>query len=131
MEITNYSPVALINNFAKVFEYVLHNFSLHYVSPNQHGFTKCRSTETKLVSISQYLSDALYNHSQVDVVYTSFSKAFNRIDHGLLLIKLEPFGFSHSLVELIRSYLSDRFMYVGVNGYASNSFNTLATTGVF
>ncbi|KAH0818266.1 hypothetical protein GEV33_004525 [Tenebrio molitor] len=92
-----------------VFEYVLYNSSLHYVShklsPNQHGFTKCRSTETNLVSISQYLSDALDNHSQVDVVYTDVSKAFDRIDHGLLLIKLD-----------------DRFMYVGVNGYASKSF---------
>ncbi|KAH0818010.1 hypothetical protein GEV33_004781 [Tenebrio molitor] len=119
-EITNYRPIALISNFAKVFEYVLYNSSLHYVShklsPNQHGFTKCRSTDTNLVSISQYLSDALDNHSQVDVVYTDLSKAFDRIDHGLLLIKLESFGFSDSLVELIRSYLSDRFMYVGVNG---------------
>jgi hypothetical protein len=68
IEITNYRPVALISNFAKVFEYVLHNSSLHYVSHNQHGFTKCRFTETNLVSISQYLSDALDNHSQVDVV---------------------------------------------------------------
>jgi ribonuclease P/MRP protein subunit RPP40 len=121
-EITNYRPIALISNFAKLFEYVLYNSSLHYVShklsPNQHGFT-----ETNLVSISQYLSDALDNHSQVDVhVYTDLSKAFDRIDHGLLLIKLESFGFSDSLVELIRSYLSDRFMYVGVNGYASKSF---------
>jgi hypothetical protein len=74
------------------------------------------------VSISQYLSDALDNHSQVDVVYTDLSKAFDRIDHGLLLIKLESFGFSDRFVELIRSYLSDRFMYVGVNGYASKSF---------
>jgi ribonuclease P/MRP protein subunit RPP40 len=74
------------------------------------------------VSISRYLSDALDNHSQVDVVYTDFSKAFDRIDHGLLLIKLESFGFWDGLVELIRSYLSDRFMYVGVNGYASKSF---------
>jgi hypothetical protein len=123
-EITNYRPIVLISNFAKVFEYVLYNSSLHYVShklsPNQHGFTKCRSTETNLVSISQYLSDALDNHSQVDVVYTDLSKAFDRID--LLLTKLESFGFSDSLVELIRSYLSDRFMYVGVNGYASKSF---------
>jgi hypothetical protein len=125
-EITNYRPIALISNFAKVFEYVLYNSSLHYVShklsPNQHGFTKCRSTQTNLASISQYLSDALDNHSQVDVVYTDLSKAFDRIDHGLLLIKLESFGFSDNLVELIRSYLSDRFMYVGVNGYASKPF---------
>jgi hypothetical protein len=55
------------------------------------------------MSISQYLSDTLDNHSQVDVVYTDLSKAFDRIDHGLLLIKLESFGFSDSLVELIRS----------------------------
>jgi hypothetical protein len=41
-EITNYRPIALISNFAKVFEYVLCNFSLHKLFYNQHGFTKRR-----------------------------------------------------------------------------------------
>jgi hypothetical protein len=63
-EITNYRPIALISNFAKVFEYVLYNSSLHYVShklsPNQHGFTKCRSTETNLVSISPFLKNVVF-----------------------------------------------------------------------
>jgi hypothetical protein len=60
---------------------------------------------------SRNLSDALDNHSQVDLVYRDFSNALDRIDHGLLLSKLESFGFSDGLMELIRSYLSDRFMY--------------------
>jgi hypothetical protein len=86
LEITNYRPIVLISNFAKVVEYILYNSSLHYVSQklssNQHRFTKRRSTETNLVSISQYLSDALDNHSQVDAVYTDFSKAFE----GLIIV---------------------------------------------
>jgi hypothetical protein len=75
-----------------------------------------------VASVTQYLSDALDISKLMYLVYTDFLKGFDRIDHGFLLIKLESFGFSDSLVELIRSYLSDRFMYVRVNGYESKSF---------
>jgi hypothetical protein len=71
-----------------------------------------RPTETNLVTISQFLYEALDNHSQVDVVYTDFSKAFDMIDHNLLLNKLESFGFSDDLVLLVKSYLDSRLMCV-------------------
>jgi hypothetical protein len=97
-EITNYRPIALINNFSKLFEYLFYDLTINHVSsvlsPCQHDFVGGRSTETNLVIISQFLYEALDNHSQVDVVYTDFSKAFDMIDHNLLLNKLESFGFS-------------------------------------
>lgn len=52
-----------------------------------------------------------WHKKKVDIVYTDFSRAFHRIDNGLLFIELESFGFSDSLVE---SYLSDQFMDVRV-----------------
>lgn len=124
--ILNYRPIAIINNFAKVFETVLHTiFSyhiLHMLSPNQHGFIKGRSTETNLLSLTQFLHDSLDDQRQVDVIYTDFSKAFDTIDHALLLQKLEWFGFSNSLILLLASYLHDRYLFVKINGFQSELF---------
>jgi ribonuclease P/MRP protein subunit RPP40 len=61
----------------------------------------------------------LDKNTQVDVIYTDFSKAFDRIDHNILLNKLRHFGFSDSLLNLFESYLSDRFCYVNVLGFYS------------
>jgi hypothetical protein len=52
----------------------------------------------------------------VDVVYTDFLKAFDMIDHNLLLNKLESFGFSDDLVLLVKSYLDSRLMCVRLKG---------------
>lgn len=58
----------------------------------------------------------------MDVIYTDFSKAFDSIDHKLLLAKLESFGFCPSLVELMSSYITNRTGFVFYNGYSSNIF---------
>jgi hypothetical protein len=75
-----------------------------------------------LLCISQFLYEALDNHSQVDVVYTDFLKAFDMIDHNLLLNKLESFGFSDDLVLVVKSYLDSRLMCVRLKGFESRSF---------
>jgi hypothetical protein len=102
-DINNYRPIAIICNFAKIFELLLHTFFHRHVSrtlsPHQHGFMKGRSVETNLVSLTQFLAEALNENKQVDVIYTDFSKAFDRIDHQLLLHKLDRFGFSDQLIK--------------------------------
>lgn len=125
-DITNYRPISIISNFAKVFEYLLYNiFSFHVssvLSLVQHGFVQGRSPESNLCTITQFLSTALDDKLQVDVVYTDFSSAFDKVDHSLLLRKLERFGLSVNLVSLLDSYLVDRYLYVYVNGYTSKQF---------
>jgi retron-type reverse transcriptase len=87
-----------------------------------------RSVETNLVSLTQFLAEALNENKQVDVIYTDFSKAFDRIDHQLLLHKLDRFGFSDQLIKLMCSYLCDRHLFVRVNGFKSGLFRQ--STGV-
>ena len=62
----------------------------------------------------------------MDVVYTDFSKAFDRIDHSILLIKLRNFGFSDSLVKLIKSYLTGRMQCVKYLGHVSDKVPVLS-----
>lgn len=130
--IQNYRSIVILCNFAKVFEICLYTHIFPQVkpliSPQQHGFIERRSTVSNLVEITQVISNTLDNRGQVDVIYTDFSKAFDKIVHSILLNKLDYYGFSNPLVSLMTSYLGDRKLYVSYNGYNSNLY--IATSGV-
>jgi hypothetical protein len=121
--ISNYRPVTILPHISKVFESIIYSYIYtnvqNVISEHQHGFFRGRSTSTNLSCISHFISAALDKNTQVDVIYTDFSKAFDRIDHNILLNKLRHFGFSDSLLNLFESYLSDRFCYVNVLGFYS------------
>lgn len=125
-ELTNYRPIAIVCNFGKVFETILHSRIYNHVSkmigPMQHGFMKGRSTVTNLVCMTQFLCQILDRKGQVDVIYTDLSKAFDKLDHNIFLTKLDGFGFSARLIELIRDYLSNRTQYVQCFGYRSGVY---------
>ena len=122
-DIHNYRPVALLSNLSKVFEIVVHKriypVISQYISENQHGFISGRSTTTNLVQISQYIATAMDQKQQVDVIYTDFSKAFDSIDHSILLGKLDSFGFDINLLMLFKNYLENRSFYVSYNNFCS------------
>mgnify|MGYP000512335400 FL=1 len=131
-DITNYRAISLICNFCKVLELLLFErifFAVkNQIVPQQHGFFKGRSTVTNLIDVSQYIAESIGEGLQVDVIYLDFSKAFDRLDHKVLIQKLAAFGFSNSLVKLFMSYLSDRIQYVSLYGYTSEKYT--ATSGV-
>lgn len=131
-EITNYRPITILSNFAKLFEIVVYNriyFSVkNIISDTQHGFMSLRSTATNLAIITQYISNSLDVQRQVDVIYTDISKAFDRIDHEILIQKINGFGLNKNSVQFIRSYLTNRKYAVFYNGCQSNAF--IARSGV-
>lgn len=128
--VDNYRPIAVLSNFAKVYESVI--YSCIYsniksqISDYQHGFIRSKSTVTNLVSISQFISCELDKRGQVDVIYTDFSSAFDTVNHQTLLLKLSAFGCSPSLFTLLHSYLTGRSSYVYYNGYKSYEFIPLS-----
>ena len=131
-EMQNYRPISLISCFAKIFEMSLYARifpSLHsFISQDQHGFFTGRSTVTNLVSFTQRVTEVMDGGGQMDVVYTDFSKAFDRIDHGIILRKLRSFGFSQPLCGLFQTYLADRQYYVSYGGHSSAPY--IGTSGV-
>jgi hypothetical protein len=126
-QIHNYRPVVLLSSFAKVFEILLHDtispFVKNQLSNFQHGFVKGRSTVTNLCSFVQFVADCMNDRSQVDVVFTDLSKAFDTIDHPILLEKLSKFGLCTNFVEFFRSYFSGRCQYVNCAGFQSHVIN--------
>ena len=125
--VENYRQVCLICNFAKVFESIIYkriySSVSHLITPVQHGFVQKRSTISNLACLSQFVSKAIDNNSQVDVVYTDFQKAFDQIDHFVLLNKLNALGFSAELLALLKFYLLGRQQYVRYRNYTSSTFS--------
>ena len=131
-DISNYRAVSLLSNFAKIFEILLQNKIYFQIksclSPLQHGFIEKRSTISNLFCFTQRAAEILDRNSQVDVIYTDFTKAFDRLDHRLLIHKLRLFGFSDRLCNILQSYLYQRRQYVEYNGYKSEEARV--TSGV-
>jgi hypothetical protein len=63
--VSNYRPISLLNNFSKVFEFVVHSQMSYYftskLNPNQHGFVKMKSTTTNLVAYLDFISPLVFS----------------------------------------------------------------------
>jgi hypothetical protein len=131
-DIANYRPVAVLSSPAKVFESILYrqifNSCQHILVDEQHGFRPGRSTITNLLCFDKFISKSLDEGTQVDVNYNDFEKAFDRVDHSVLLNKLHCIGFSPQLLYLFQDYFFNRKQYVVYGGERSVDF--LATSGV-
>ena len=130
--IENYRGIAILSSFGKLFESIVTRFLtsqlLNFISPQQHGLTKGRSTSTNLVEFVNFCVGMMDNGIQVDVAYTDFSKAFDRILHRLLLKKLCKMGIHSSLLEWLESYLCNRKQFVKLSGFISKQIDV--TSGV-
>ena len=87
-----------------------------------------KSTELNLLSYVDYLLQALESGMEVHSIYTDFSKAFDRVNHELLLSKLKTAGVGGPLLDWFRSYLQDRVQLVRVHDFGWKSIRV--TSGV-
>ena len=129
-DISNYRPISILSSFSKILESLfynsLYNESYKLFNPNQHGFIKNLSTVTNLAVYADYVSKALDHHKQVDTIYTDFSKAFDKVCHGILIDKLFKLNINNGYIHWIISYLSDRTQYVVYNNCISVPSNVLS-----
>lgn len=92
-EVVNYRPISKLCLFAKILEKIVYKQVYASIKqalcPEQHGFLRGRSTTSNLISCSDFLTTHMSEPSQVDVIYTDYSKCFDRIDHIILLRKLQ------------------------------------------
>lgn len=117
----NYRPVSILSCLAKVFESLVYDHIYNLVkpilSPNQHGFIKNRSTVSNLLVYKNYLCNAFASRGQVDLIYTDFQKAFDKVDHVILCQNINSHGVHGSLLRWVTSYLENRSQLVAIKGY--------------
>lgn len=123
-DIRNYRGIAIISCIPKLFEAIVNEKLFlqikNRITTMQHGFFKGRSTTTNLLELINYSLNAMDNGNHVEVLYTDFSKAFDRIDIPMLLFKLQKMGIHYALLKWLESYLTDRHQIVKYKGKTSN-----------
>lgn len=129
-DITNYRGISILNTVSKMMELIVYNKIYSTLSQSipeqQHGFLRGRSTTTNLACFTNFVLENMENGGQVDVIYTDFEKAFDRVDHVILLNKLQILGIHGDLLRWTESYLSNRSQAVVMGGYRSD-FITVPT----
>lgn len=93
---------------------------------NQHGFVPGKSVSSNLLEYSHYISDNLSGNTQVDSIYLDLTKAFDRLNHQILLDKLNGYGILGSLHKWFASYLLDRTCVVRVGSAFSRPFSAIS-----
>ena len=108
----NYRPVSLIPVVSKLFEKNMYKEIFEFIenslSPYLFGFRKGHSTEQCLVVMLETWKIALDEKGYAGAILTDLSKAFDCLNHDLLIAKLNAYGFSQDALKFIRSYLKDR-----------------------
>ena len=129
--LTNYRPISCLPALSKVIEKIvfkqLYNYLLinNILYKNQFGFQPGKSTLHPLVHILNYIAEAFNNNEIVVGVFLDFRKAFDLVDHKILLTKLKKIGIRNVNLKWFENYLKDRRQYVMVNDVLSSFFTTL------
>ena len=131
----NYRPISLTSHIIKIFERILRKNVIQYLETNniitdtQHGFRSGRSCFTQLLDHMENIFQNLQDNKEIDVIYLDYAKAFDKVDHEILLAKLRKLGIKGKLLQWIKDFLTkNRFQTVLVNG--KRSFLASVLSGV-
>lgn len=128
----NYRPISLTSSVCRLLESIIKDEVLQYlmtnnmISRSQHGFLPRRGTATQLLQTLNDWTAAFDNKDAVDVIYTDFSKAFDRVSHLKLSQTLFSFGIGGVNLRWIMEFLTGRTQRVVVNGVVSSPLDVIS-----
>ena len=114
----NYRPISLLPFISKILEKVIHTRLNDHIrdnnllTSNQFGFQKGLSTYMPLLKLQDMVINGFENNMLTCGIYLDLKKAFDTVDHSILLNKLKAYGISGTFIDMITSYLSNRFQCV-------------------
>ena len=125
-ELNNFRPISLLSIFDKIIEKLMHKRLYEFFEDNnilyefQFGFRKKMSTAHSLVEITEEIKESIDNGKFGCGIFIDLKKAFDTVNHKILLTKLEHYGVRGALLKWFESYLTNRKQYVYHNGIASD-----------
>ena len=128
---SNYRPVSVLPCFSKILERLVFNRCMNYLDTHdilnkkQFGFRCNHSTYMAILELVDKISMAVENNETTAGIFLDLSKAFDTIDHNILLYKLEYYGFRGKVLKWFTDYLYNRKQYVLYNSYKSEYKNIL------
>jgi hypothetical protein len=125
---TNYRPISLLTSFSKVFEKALYNRLTGYFNTykllvgNQLGFRKGIATEDTICKLTNEILNALNSKTKVSWIFCDLEKAFDLVNHDILLSKLLYYGISSKAKLLLDSYVQNKYQRVQItNSYLNTT----------
>ena len=130
-DVENYRPISLTCIVVKVMERIINDELIlrcgHMIDPRQHGFLKNKSCTTQLTDFCDSLALSLNNNIRSDVIYFDFAKAFDSVNHDIILKKLKSiYSIDSFLLRFITTYLKGRTQSVAVGGSVSSKLPVLS-----
>lgn len=130
-DVNNYRPISILPTLSKIIEKWVNKNLMKYLNQHdllhqrQSGFRSCHSTETALIALADSWLRAINEGELVGCVLVDFRKAFDLVDHKLLLEKLRLYKLSNLCLSWFKSYLTNRSQQVVINGNSSKSDDVL------
>ena len=125
----NYRPISILPVVSKIIEHAMHNQMMDYLTSNklfssqQYGFRPNRSTELAALELMDRSIDSMNQNFSPVNIYANLSKAFDCLDHAIVLSKLKYNGLNDNAIKLLKHYLSDRDQYVRLGNFKSQYHN--------
>ena len=131
---SNYRPISLLSSFSKIFEKCIHTRLYSYlidhqlITNSQYGFRTGLSTSHAISDLHNEILSGLDEKLNVCCIFLDLAKAFDTVDHKILLQKLNCYGIRGVSFQLIQSFLTNRKQCTVINGICSDM--RLVTCGV-
>ena len=122
----NYRPISLLSVFDKLLEKLMYNRLDSFLHKHkifykyQFGFRQNHATTNALTEVTYYIYKSLDEGNYVFGIYIDLKKAFDTVQHDILLSKLQHYGIRETAFEWFKSYLTKRKQYVIANGTQSD-----------
>ena len=124
-KMSNYRPISILSFFSKIFEKLMYNILNNFLYKNdviykyQFGFRKKHSTQHAIITLVDRITSSLDSGDLVIGVFLDLKKAFDTVDHHILIKKLFSYGIRGNTLKWFQSYLTDRSQFVSYDGIES------------